>query len=245
MRVFLMFVVLLPLVAAEQGLVKLGPQQAEQVWGGINPDDLSLPQADGVIQVINEPNGGQNRIVRFVATRPLRGKLVGRIVTSNGSAIQLEGFDLDCCGSPFAPMVELWDGRFPPFWSAGPTRFEIFHSEGGKVTKVSAFVNTFFQGPIPGPVLGDILPTRVDGRPYLVVPGPFKTKDVRVMVGWVTAKPSFNQLGQMAFLIPTEYGFFDGDHTLTVCESGLCTTRVVYINNVFPPPPPYPDPPPA
>lgn len=250
MRTLFSFFLLLPLFAAEQNSGKrLGAGDAEAAWAAVNAaglEDLSLPVADGVIQVVSEPNGGQRRLVRFVATRPMGGKLLFRIVASNGSSIQFDGFELDWRGGGggnFAPNTELWNGQFPPFWPGGQTRFDVFHLEDGKLTKVSAFVSVF-GGPPIGPALGDVAVVQIGARPHVFVPGIVHPRDARVVVGFASAQPLLNSGGQLFVAVPVEKGYFEGDNTLTVCVGGVCTTRVVHIGMQQPvpgpPPPPRP-----
>lgn len=212
--------------------------------GGLS--DLQYPQATGVVQVIAEPNGGRSRTVRFISTKkPIRGIVAGRITLPNGETFGLQPFDLDrCCGSTMISM-DLWLRDFSPHWPYGITRFDVYNVVDGHVSRASAYVGVSTRETAPEPNIGNIGLIYVDGgKQALVSPGPFKSKELAIVVGFAPAEQfSLTPFGNLVITVPAVITA-TGNITVTICEAGLCGTRIFYYNP-FPTPPPFPGPPPG
>lgn len=216
-----------------------------QVFG--SGPETDYQQADGVVQVVTEPNRGRSRTVRFISTKAVRGVIAGRIVLPNGESFGLEKFDLDRCCGPTMIIMELWSGDLPQSWPYGLTRFDVYNLVDGRTLRTSAYVDVSSGGMVPEPNIGNIGVVQADqGRQVLVSPGPYKSgsSNLAIVVGFVPAdRFAINQLGQLAITVPADQekgGMSAGHTTVTICEAGLCGTRTFFYNPLPPSLPPGP-----
>ncbi len=212
--------------------------------------DFDYPQAEGVIQVIREPNQSRSQRVLFISTEPMRGIVTAKATLPNGDSWGYGIFDMDhCCSAPppFMVYMNLWDGMFPGSLNGWNVQFDFFNVVGGKVSRVTAHVS--FSGAslaYYGPQLeGPISETFTNGSFQVTAPGKFQKSRVDVVVGWMPVKGNVEEIPfgpqrQLRVGLPINSGLPEGDTPITICQDGACQTRIFYHNSPSSTQPPLP-----
>lgn len=192
---------------------------------------ISASQADGVVEVVTS-----NDFVRasFVTTRPLvSGTTIAfQMRTPLGDIVSLSAWRVETFGqnTEYSIYQNIWAGSFPDIYPSGDTVFEVLLvSPVGRVTAASG---TASIRSCCSPTLLDRADVTADGTAVNIT-GQFSGLVVAMVSGVpvdvvfpATPSPKPTQIATVSLL---KFGGY-GQHTLTICSEGNCTSRVIYIS---------------
>ena len=169
-----------------------------------------------MILVTGLPNGSRERKVEYLFSGPISGYVTARMVVGEESIpLQTWFFNRPVDTTPLPQIstgsMTLHDGLL----LQSGVRFDVFNVDGGRVSRLSQFVSWGCCS--IGPQVGTIL-----SQQKTVFVGGFFT-DPTVGIGSSIFRASPMPSG-IAIQLP--YELEEGDWTLTVCDKGLCTTRI-------------------
>jgi hypothetical protein len=201
----------------------------------ISPKDLSVSiqasQAPATIEV-TYLNNGQNVYANFVSAIPIPGATVAfRATLPNGDIVNLDSYKVQSEAIDYTIGAELWNGPFPGVWPSGWTLFEAIAIIPGKgVTYVSSYVAVRACCASTGPI--QRVDLSQDGNTIGISGGFIKGQTV-AKLDWDAVDLKFSSSSLVTADVSKQ---FEGEHRLTVCSVGSCSTRLIYVSR--PPTPP-------